>query len=253
MVDPDVLCGAGEPVGQHGGGGLPREPWIGAVEPVRQTFEFSLPFPRRTPSWFVVEGEGVVMEVVHARCAGLDISKKDAKVCVRIAGAGRRKTVETVTTWSSMTNQILALRSPGRRAGELRGDGGDRGLLETVLLAPERTGVARPPTRSQRPPALRRNRFGPIRPSPCPPTVARRPIPPPAPARPDGFPGPARTILILTVTTPTNKDQHLYPVDGRPHRQRRRGLSTCSPTETPHTIGARATSRWSASSPPAGR
>jgi transposase len=50
------------------------------------------------------------MEVVHVRCAGLDISKKDAKVCVRIAGAGRRKTIETVTTWSSMTNQILALR-----------------------------------------------------------------------------------------------------------------------------------------------
>jgi transposase len=50
------------------------------------------------------------MEVVHTRCAGLDISKKDAKVCVRVAGAGRRKTVETVTTWGSMTNQILALR-----------------------------------------------------------------------------------------------------------------------------------------------
>jgi transposase len=50
------------------------------------------------------------MEVVHARCAGLDISKKDAKVCVRIAGAGRRRTTETVTTWGSMTNQILALR-----------------------------------------------------------------------------------------------------------------------------------------------
>src|SRR5882757_3140927 len=50
------------------------------------------------------------VEVVHARCAGLDISKRDAKVCVRIAGAGRRKTVETVTTWSSMTSQILALR-----------------------------------------------------------------------------------------------------------------------------------------------
>jgi transposase len=40
----------------------------------------------------------------------MDVSKKDAKVCVRIVGAGRRKTVETVTTWSSMTNQILALR-----------------------------------------------------------------------------------------------------------------------------------------------
>jgi transposase len=54
--------------------------------------------------------EAVTVEVVHARCAGLDISKKDAKVCVRVAGAGRRKTVETVTTWSSMTSQILSLR-----------------------------------------------------------------------------------------------------------------------------------------------
>ena len=50
------------------------------------------------------------MEVVHSRCAGMDISKKGAKVCVRIAGAGRRKTTEMVTTWGSMTRQILALR-----------------------------------------------------------------------------------------------------------------------------------------------
>ncbi len=50
------------------------------------------------------------MDVVHARCAGLDISKKDAKVCVRVLGGGRRKAVETVTTWSSMTGSILALR-----------------------------------------------------------------------------------------------------------------------------------------------
>jgi transposase len=57
-----------------------------------------------------VRRERNAVEVVHARCAGLDISKKDAKVCVRVAGAGRRKTVETVTTWSSMTSQILALR-----------------------------------------------------------------------------------------------------------------------------------------------
>lgn len=49
------------------------------------------------------------MEVVHPRCAGLDVSKKDAKVCVRHAGGGGR-TVETVTTWSSMTSSILALR-----------------------------------------------------------------------------------------------------------------------------------------------
>jgi transposase len=50
------------------------------------------------------------MEVVHERCAGIDISKKDAKVCIRIQGDGRRKTSSTVTTWGSMTNQILALR-----------------------------------------------------------------------------------------------------------------------------------------------
>jgi transposase len=50
------------------------------------------------------------MEVVHERCAGMDVSKRDAKVCVRVAGRGRRKTVETVSTWSSTTNAILRLR-----------------------------------------------------------------------------------------------------------------------------------------------
>lgn len=50
------------------------------------------------------------MEVVHARCAGMDVSKKDAKVCVRVSGSSRRRTQETVTTWSAMTNSILALR-----------------------------------------------------------------------------------------------------------------------------------------------
>ncbi|MDQ3326634.1 MAG: IS110 family transposase [Actinomycetota bacterium] len=50
------------------------------------------------------------MEVVHARCAGIDISKRDAKVCVRVGGSGRRRTQETVTTWGSVTNQVLALR-----------------------------------------------------------------------------------------------------------------------------------------------
>jgi hypothetical protein len=50
------------------------------------------------------------MNVIHPRCAGLDISKRDAKVCVRVAGTGRARAAETVTTWSSMTSQILALR-----------------------------------------------------------------------------------------------------------------------------------------------
>lgn len=50
------------------------------------------------------------MEIIHSRCAGMDVSKRDAKVCVRVAGQGRRKTVETVRTWGSTTNAVLALR-----------------------------------------------------------------------------------------------------------------------------------------------
>lgn len=51
------------------------------------------------------------MEILHSRCAGLDLSKKDAKVCVRVVPPGRVRAVETVTTWSSMTGDILALRN----------------------------------------------------------------------------------------------------------------------------------------------
>ena len=50
------------------------------------------------------------MEVVHPRCAGLDVSKRDVKVCVRIQGRGSRPTRAAVTTWGSTTRQILALR-----------------------------------------------------------------------------------------------------------------------------------------------
>jgi transposase len=50
------------------------------------------------------------MDVVHPRCAGLDISKNDAKVCVRVAGSGRARATQTVTTWGATTNRILALR-----------------------------------------------------------------------------------------------------------------------------------------------
>jgi transposase len=48
--------------------------------------------------------------VIHPRCAGIDVSKKDAKVCVRVQGRGRKATSSTVTTWTSMTSSILALR-----------------------------------------------------------------------------------------------------------------------------------------------
>jgi transposase len=50
------------------------------------------------------------MDVVHPRCAGIDCSKTDAKVCVRIQGQGRRAKSAAVTTWGATTGQILALR-----------------------------------------------------------------------------------------------------------------------------------------------
>ena len=49
------------------------------------------------------------MDIVHERAAGVDISKHDAKVCVRVPGSGP-STTSTVTTWGATTGQILALR-----------------------------------------------------------------------------------------------------------------------------------------------
>jgi transposase len=50
------------------------------------------------------------MEIIHPRCAGVDVSKKDAKVCIRIQGGGGRATASTVTTWPAVTSRILELR-----------------------------------------------------------------------------------------------------------------------------------------------
>jgi transposase len=50
------------------------------------------------------------MDVLHPRCAGLDVSKRDAKVCVRVQAPGRTRASTTVTTWGAVTNRILALR-----------------------------------------------------------------------------------------------------------------------------------------------
>ncbi|WP_162943700.1 IS110 family transposase, partial [Arthrobacter celericrescens] len=50
------------------------------------------------------------MEVIHPRCAGIDVSKKDAKVCIRVQGTGNRPTTTSITTWEAMTSRILELR-----------------------------------------------------------------------------------------------------------------------------------------------
>ena len=50
------------------------------------------------------------MDAIHPRCAGIDVSKRDAKVCVCVAIGGRSRAKSTVTTWGAVTNKVLALR-----------------------------------------------------------------------------------------------------------------------------------------------
>ncbi|WP_462200226.1 IS110 family RNA-guided transposase [Arthrobacter sp. B2a2-09] len=50
------------------------------------------------------------MDIVHERAAGLDISKRDAKVCVRVPGSRPGTYTSAVTTWGSTTQAILELR-----------------------------------------------------------------------------------------------------------------------------------------------
>jgi transposase len=50
------------------------------------------------------------MEVVHERCAGLDVSKRDVKVCVRAPGKRRGSYVKPVSSFGSVTAEVLRLR-----------------------------------------------------------------------------------------------------------------------------------------------
>jgi len=49
------------------------------------------------------------MDVVEERCAGADVSKTDAKVCIRLPGTGKRARYE-VRTFSTMSDGLLQLR-----------------------------------------------------------------------------------------------------------------------------------------------
>jgi transposase len=49
------------------------------------------------------------VEVIHERCAAIDISKRDVKVCIHVPGRGRRRRKET-RTYSAMTADLLAMR-----------------------------------------------------------------------------------------------------------------------------------------------
>lgn len=51
------------------------------------------------------------MDTIHDRAVGIDISKRDAKVCVRLPSARKGQFSSTVTTWASTADAILKLRS----------------------------------------------------------------------------------------------------------------------------------------------
>jgi len=50
------------------------------------------------------------MDIIHYRCAGIDIAKGDAKVAVRTVQSGRVEAKEEVKTFGSTTPQVLRLR-----------------------------------------------------------------------------------------------------------------------------------------------
>ena len=52
-----------------------------------------------------------MVEVLHERCAGMDVSKRDVKVCVRVPSGRPGRYLNEVTTYGSMTEQILELRA----------------------------------------------------------------------------------------------------------------------------------------------
>jgi transposase len=51
-----------------------------------------------------------VVEAVYQRCVGIDVSKAELKVCLRVQGRGSRPTRCTVTTWLTTTPQLIKLR-----------------------------------------------------------------------------------------------------------------------------------------------
>jgi hypothetical protein len=56
------------------------------------------------------EGKEVVMHVLHQTCAGMDVHKKDVKVClVSRDSQGQRQ--EEVRTFRTMTSDLLAMRA----------------------------------------------------------------------------------------------------------------------------------------------
>jgi hypothetical protein len=90
-IRPWSFCGACEPVCQPGGG----EPVsAGTVEccPSARASDFCF-FALLSGARFLLNGgktDGGVMDVLYETCAGLDVSKRDAKACVRVTASPRQ-------------------------------------------------------------------------------------------------------------------------------------------------------------------
>lgn len=123
-----------------------------------QTPAFSLPSPGPTQALGPTTDKGVdppsrkgcaEMEVVHERCAGLGVSKRDVKVCVRAPGKRQASYVKPVSTFGSVTAEVLRLRDHLIEANvmlvvmEAIGDywdhGGQVGLTSRALDVQENT------------------------------------------------------------------------------------------------------------------
>jgi hypothetical protein len=68
------------------------------------------------------------MDVIHARCAGLDVHKKTVVACVRVTEPGAVR--HEVRTFGTTTSGLLALADWLREAGCTHAVGGDGGVLE---------------------------------------------------------------------------------------------------------------------------
>lgn len=53
------------------------------------------------------------MEIQHERCAGMDISKRDVKVCVRTPGKRHRTFDKEISVWGATAGEVGSLTQLG--------------------------------------------------------------------------------------------------------------------------------------------
>lgn len=84
---------------------FPRGQWNVAHQHERQN---SASFALLSGARFLLnvgKTDGEALDVLYQQSAGLDVSKRDAKACVRTTSEGGR-TRQEITTWSAMPNEV---------------------------------------------------------------------------------------------------------------------------------------------------